>query len=417
VLVPFIIAVQVVIAETVTEVRAHGNHTTPDATVLELAGDVVGQPPTDALIAAVTDRLTRSGRFTGVEVRKRYRSIDDPNDVVLMIIVDERPGVSAESAGGGRWTRLAAASMWMPVLDYADGYGFTYGARASFVDLVGARTRLSAPFTWGGERRAQVEVERHFERAPVTRIALSAGITRRENPHYQIADTRTEARLRVESAPREWLRVGSTAAVRQVTFGVLDDRVPSIAVDATLDTRVDPAFPRNAVLASVTWERFGFSGPVTTGDVAPARSGSFSRTTTNVQAYAGVIGSTVLAVRGVSVATNDPPPPYEQALLGGASTLRGHDAGYRAGDNLAAASAELRIPLTSPLNIGRVGIKTFADWGTVYPVGSSLTSRRFDRGYGVGVFATATVLTANADVAWSEHGDFKFHFQLGMNIR
>jgi hemolysin activation/secretion protein len=97
--------------------------------------------------------------------------------------------------------------------------------------------------------------------------------------------------------------------------------------------------------------------------------------------------------------------------------LRGHDAGYRAGDNLAAASAELRVPLTSPLNIGRVGIKTFADWGTVYPAGSSLTRQRFDRGYGVGVFATATVLAVDADLAWSEHGAFNFHFRLAMNIR
>ena len=57
----------------------------------------------------------------------------------------------------------------------------------------------------------------------------------------------------------------------------------------------------------------------------------------------------MLAVRGLSITTDAPLPVYEQNLLGGAANLRGYDAGYKAGDNLAAASAELRIPLTSPL--------------------------------------------------------------------
>src|SRR5512145_791437 len=79
--------------EVVGEVRIHGNHTTPDADVLAIIGDVVGKPATDALIADITSSLERSGRFDGVEVRKRYRSIDNPDDVLLMIVVDEVPGV------------------------------------------------------------------------------------------------------------------------------------------------------------------------------------------------------------------------------------------------------------------------------------------------------------------------------------
>ena len=235
-----VLALQVVTAETVMEVRVHGNHTTPDTDVLELAGDVVGQLATDELISAISERLDASGRFTAVEVRKRYRSIDNPSDVVLMIVVDERPGVSAENPKVGAWRTLTASGMWMPVLNYSDGYGFTYGARASFVDLLGPRTRVSMPYTWGGKRQAQVEVERSFERGPLTRMALSGGIMRRENPHYEIGDQRTEVRLRVESAPRRWLRVGGTTGVGSVAFGQVDDRLSSAAVDVTLDTRVTP---------------------------------------------------------------------------------------------------------------------------------------------------------------------------------
>ena len=62
----------------VGEVRVHGNHTTPNADVLAIVGEVVGKPATDALIAEVTSRLEKSGRFEGVEVRKRFRSIEDP---------------------------------------------------------------------------------------------------------------------------------------------------------------------------------------------------------------------------------------------------------------------------------------------------------------------------------------------------
>ena len=57
----------------VGEVRIHGNHTTPDAEVLAIVGDVVGKPATDELIADMTTKLEKSGRFDGIEVRKRFR--------------------------------------------------------------------------------------------------------------------------------------------------------------------------------------------------------------------------------------------------------------------------------------------------------------------------------------------------------
>src|SRR5262245_12210321 len=121
-----VLALQLATTETVMEVRVHGNHTTPDSAVLTLAGDVVGQPATDDLIAAVVRRLNDSGRFTSVEVRKRYRSIENPADVLLIIVVNERPGVSQKGRGEPGWTTLTARSMWAPMFGYSDGYGFTY---------------------------------------------------------------------------------------------------------------------------------------------------------------------------------------------------------------------------------------------------------------------------------------------------
>ena len=111
----------------------------------------------------------------------------------------------------------------------------------------------------------------------------------------------------------------------------------------------------------------------------------------------------VLAVRGVSVTTDTALPIYEQNLLGGAANLRGYEAGYKAGDNLAAASAELRIPITSPLNIGRFGVKAFVDWGTIYAVGDKLSDQAFERGIGGGAYLHLTIVSLSLDVARSRH--------------
>ena len=81
---------------------------------------------------------------------------------MLLILVQEQAGVSADVPDPGPMRRLKASTMWLPVLAFDDGYGFTYGARLSFVDVRGRRTRLSVPLTWRCERRASVEVERRF---------------------------------------------------------------------------------------------------------------------------------------------------------------------------------------------------------------------------------------------------------------
>jgi hypothetical protein len=146
----------------VGEVRVHGNHTTPDADILGIAGDVVGKPATDQLIAEVQIKLERSGRFDDVEVRKRFRSIENPDDILLMIVVDEVPGVDPLDLTPGPMKKFWSSGMFMPILHSEDGYGFTYGARASFVDRLGPRSRVSVPLTWGGERQARVQVERSF---------------------------------------------------------------------------------------------------------------------------------------------------------------------------------------------------------------------------------------------------------------
>ena len=392
----------------VGEVRVHGNHTTPDDKVMAIVGDVVGRPATDALVAEVADKLEKSGQFDSVDVRKRFRSIDNPDDILLMIVVDEFPGIDPIDGyqPPSPVKRFWTSGMFLPILHSEDGYGFTYGARLSFVDRFGPRSRVSIPLSWGGERQARLQAERSFRSGPIERVFAEAGIGRRDNPHYEIGDTRTSFSARAESAVQRWLRVGGGGGIDDVSFGDLTDTIKRIGADVTLDTRVDPAFPRNAVHATFGIERLDFDAT------------SANRRTVDVRGYVGLFRGTVLALRGVSVTSTAALPPYEHNLLGGAANLRGYDAGFEANDNLAAASAELRIPLTSPLSIGRFGVKTFIDFGTAYPFGEKLEDQAgFNRGIGGGAYLHLTIVNVSLDVARSREGDTRFHFSLGVTFK
>jgi outer membrane protein assembly factor BamA len=393
--------------ETLGEVRVHGNHTTPDADVLALAGLTVGAQVTDDLLQQAAAKLRSSGRFDDVEVRKRFRSIDNPSDILVILLVDEHATVSQDDLMPGPLKRLRGTGMWLPIVNYADGYGFTYGARVSFVDTLGPRSRISVPATWGGDRRIGVDAERTFDRGPFTRVAGGVSISRRVNPHFDIADTRREARLRAERALTTWLRVGGGARITNVRFGELDEQFVAQGIGAILDTRTDPSFPRNAihVVAGVEQLRFDAGRRV-------------ARWSGDARGYVGLFGKTVLALRAAAIRASDPLPAYEQALLGGDSQLRGYAFGYRAGDNLTALSAEVRVPLNSPLDFGRLGVKGFVDFGTVYQSGAKLADQRFDRGIGGGVFLTAPIVSLSLDVAWPNDGSRKprWHFGLGVSF-
>lgn len=295
--------------------------------------------------------------------------------------------------------------MFMPILHHEDGYGFTYGTRVSFVDRLGPRSRITFPLTWGGERQARAQLERSFTRGPIDRLSAETGIGRRENPHFEIADRRMTLKARAESVVQRWLRVGGGGGYDDVKFGDVEARLNRVGGDITVDTRVDPGFPRDAVHAVFGVERLSFG------------SGRANRRTADVRGYVGLLGQSVLAVRALSITSTDPLPLYEQNLLGGESNLRGFDAGYRANDNLAALSAELRIPVTSPLSIGRFGVKVFADAGAAYAAGEKMADQTLETGYGGGVYFHMTILRVSLDVAKAKNQSWKWHFGLGVTFQ
>ncbi len=391
--------------ERVVEIRVHGNHATPDQIILGLAGLAIDQPFTEQSLQDAEQRLTASGRFERVEVLKRFRSIDDPTQVLVVILVDERPGTRPDGIIPGPFGRLLGQSMVAPILSFEDGYGFTYGARVSLVDPLGPRSRLSIPLSWGGERQVAVEIERSLTGPIVSRVFGAVSLERRENPFYEFGDTRRAVSLGVDRVLTPWLTAGATARVANVTFGDLDESYRAFGARLTLDTRRDPVFPRNAIYAQGGWEHLDVDG-----------RGGVHRWMSDVDGCIGLVGPAVLAL-GVGIdRASAPLPPYEQRLLGGSATLRGYRAGSAVGDSLAVASAELRVPLTSPLSVGRFGVKAFADLGAVWQSGERLMDQQWSHGIGGGAFLSLTAFVAGVDVAWSESGKARAHVTLGIKF-
>lgn len=391
--------------DTIAEIRVHGNHTTPEDDVRRIAGLTVGELAAESRLEEARQRLADSGRFAEIDLRRRLRSIADPSQILIVIVVTEHAGITPDGTRPGIGGRIRLATMWLPIVRYDDGYGFTYGARVSFVDAIGVRSRVSVPLTWGGDRRAGLEVERTFD-GPITRVRGDASMYRRVNPHYDLADVRQEIGVEVERAWTTWLRTGAGGRIARVGFNDAHTRLSSAGAFVAIDTRIDPSFPRNAVHAQVGWDALAF------GD----RPATIGRWLGDVRGYVGIGGSRVLALRGYLSRASGPLPPWEQALIGGGGMLRGYRTGHRAGDSAAVVSAEVRWPLTSPLRAGRLGVKGFVDAGTVWAAGTRLRDQEFDRGIGGGFYAGVSVLQLDFDLAWAKTGRARGHFGLGLTF-
>jgi outer membrane protein assembly factor BamA len=394
--------------EIVREIRVHGNAAVLDDDVIALAGLTLGQALPDGALDAVERRLKQSGKFESVEVRKRYRSLTDPSDVAIVLVVHERPGtVSAEGIirrSSRPFGRVGDRLMFLPILNYADGYGFTYGGRMSTQGLLGMGERISVPLTWGGTRRAALEIDRTFKQGPLTRVESSVGIWQRENPHFRLDDRRVELKGRAERQFARVLRTGFQASQSAIDFGGSDDRLWTLGADAVVDTRADPTFPRNAFLLGAGW----------TGLHIRSESSRIDRYTSDARGYVGVVGQAVAAARVQYTAASAPLPDFERLLLGGASTLRGFRTGTFDGDRTLVTSAELRVPITSVLSSARLGVTGFFDAGKAWNIGDRVADVRWHKGVGGGVFLIAPLVKLNLDVAHGlTDGDTRLHFSTG----
>ena len=398
-------------AEVIAEIQVHGNHVTADPDVIALAGIAIGAPFTADTIAQAREKLKASGKFEEVDLLKRYASIADPTKITVVIIVNEgavrvdfEKGPDGEDIAVVKRRGGLGKFMFLPILDGEDGYGLTYGVTASLADVAGKRSRLSFPLSWGGTRRAGAEIEKNFVSGPLTRVEIGAAIQRRTNPAYEEHDERRKAWARAERA-LGYFRLGATGGWERVSFGPLDDDLKTIGGDLTFDTRIDPTYPRNAVLATAAWERVSFES-----------GGTLHRTRLDGRGYLGLIKQSVLAVRVMREGANAAQPAYLRPLLGGWSNLRGFEAGAFVGDIVVAGSAELLVPLSSPLSVGRLGVSVFVDTGVAYDYGQRLKDQVRQTGIGGSVWMSATVFRLSLSVAHGRGAGTRVNFGGGMTF-
>ena len=174
-----------------------------DEDVVRLAGVAAGrQARARCACTAIEHRLRESGRFDEIQVRKRYRTLE-MDEVALVLLVHEQPGIRPDGTRPGPFHRLTSRLMFLPILTYDDGYGWTYGARTSTVNALGLGERLSVPLTWGATRRAALEAERTFRGGPLTRVLGSFGIAQRRESAFR-------GRRSADGVPRP----GGASAVR-----------------------------------------------------------------------------------------------------------------------------------------------------------------------------------------------------------
>jgi Omp85 superfamily domain len=406
--------------EHVAEIRIQGNLLTPDEEVRQLGGIVIGMPVGAETVAEVAARLRADGRFERVEVLKRFASIADPTQIVLVVIVDEGPvkieGGESPDDPARVVERGGPGLMYLPLLRFEDGYGFTYGVRLTRPDPLGRRSRVSFPLTWGGEKRAAVELDKEFIQAPVSRIEVGSSLTRRRHPFFEEDEDRQRVWITGErnlASLVSGLRVSGTAGWQHVAFLGGEDGFLSTGADVVLDTRLDPMLARNAVYTRAAWERSAVDQAPGPDFSQPA--GAVNQITLDARGYLGLVGQSVLVIRALREDSDAPLPPYLKPLLGGMPNLRGFRRGTAVGDTLVAGSVELRLPLTSPLNVGKLGVSAFVDVGTVYDNGGRLEDQHLERAVGGGLWFSMAFVRLNLAVAHGIDGSTRVHFGTGVS--
>ena len=400
--------------EVVTQISVHGNQLTPEADVIRLSGVQVGMPFEPSMLETVASRLRAARRFESVEVLKRFASIADPNQIILVILVDDgHVNVNWDTgevkAPGLLARRRGPHVMFLPILDAEDGYGLTYGVQLALPNPTGRRSRLSFPLTWGGEKYAGVELEKYFDRGPFTRVEGGTSFSRRENPFFNENDDRGRLWIRGQREIGKFVRAGATTSWNHASFFERSDSFASVGADAELDTRIDPILPRNAVYGRAAWDHLSFDG---SQEPNAERRTAFgvNRTTLDGRGYVGLLGQSVLALRALREDSSRPLPLYLKPLLGGMANLRGFEAGSAAGDTLVSGSAELFVPLSSPLSLGKLGVSAFVDVATVYNKGERFRDQELERGVGGSVWFSAAFIRLNLAVAHGIGAKTRVHF-------
>jgi outer membrane protein assembly factor BamA len=403
--------------EIVAAIQVHGNTLTSSDDIIRASGISVGDNVSATLLSEAEARLRAAMKLDSVEVLKRFASISDPTQVLILIQVDDgpvridvpdavepdKPGPPVATPTAGRRSRISL--MFLPILDAEDGYGFTYGAQFAFAGRRNVRRRVVVPASWGGDKRIAVEYQQEFARCFAPRLRTGALLQRRTHPFFDEPADRTRVWGRTEWPILSDVHAGAEIAWQSTSLTGQETEARSVGADVVIDTRVDPLMPHNAIFVRSAIERLYFSSMNTAVRIEIDANG-----------YVGVYRGTVLALRAQRQDFSEPAPPFYKSILGGSSSLRGFRAGHAIGDTLVAGSAELRIPMTSPLRMARLGISVFADVGATYDKGQMFRDQKLEKGVGAGVWATAPLFRLSVAVARGIGSGIRAHIGAGLTF-
>jgi outer membrane protein assembly factor BamA len=405
--------------EVVAAIQVHGNTLTPTDDIIRASGIAVGDRVSDKVLADAEARLRSAIRFEEVDVLKRFASISDLTQVLILIQVDEGPvrvdvpdiDVPVPTVPGPpvARTRVVRRSrfnmMFVPILGAEDGYGFTYGAQFAFTGHRTPRRRIVVPASWGGDKRIGAEYQQEFARRFAPRLRTGALLQRRTHPFYDEHADRTRVWGRTEWPILRDVRAGAELAWQSSSLAGQEIEARSVGADAVVDTRVDPLMPHNAIFVRSAIERLHFSSTNTA-----------VRTEIDANGYVGLYRGTVLALRAVREDFSRPAPAFYKSMLGGSRNLRGFRAGRAVGDTLVAASVELRIPTTSPLRMAKFGYSIFVDAGATYDKGQRFGDQKLEKGVGAGIWATAPLFRFSVAVARGIGSGIRAHVGAGLTF-
>lgn len=304
--------------------------------------------------------------------------------------------------------------MVAPILDHREGYGVAYGVLTSFVDTLGRGGRLSVPATWGGHKRIALEMETPVRGTLIDRLWAGGSRGRRRHPYFDMDVDRARVAVAARRGLPRGFRTHGEAAWEEARFAARSDRLVRAAAYLDYgDYRETPANARrDTVVVRTGIERLAIEGG----------AGAITRPRLDARVYRAVGGQAVLAARFYFAGASAPLPPYERALLGGSpaagGTLRGWRAGVAVGDRIAAASMELRLPITSVLSEGRIGLRFFYDTAAVYDADRPIRNARFREGAGAGVFflPPGFGFPMSIDVAGDPDGGVRVHVSAGFGF-
>jgi outer membrane protein assembly factor BamA len=403
-----------VAGEVIAAIQVHGNTLTPSDDLIKASGLVVGARVTDGMLSEAEARLRSAMTLESADVLKRFASISDPTQILVLIQVDEGP-VQIDvpdipnAPGVPSARRVVRRSrfnmMFLPILDAEDGYGFTYGAQFAFAGNRSARRRVLVPASWGGDKRIAAEFQQEFAPRFAPRLRAGALLQRRTHPFFDENADRKRVWGRTEWRIHRDVRAGTELAWQ--TSSLTGERVDarSVGADVIVDTRVDPLMPHNAIFVRTAVERLRFSS-----------SNSAVRTEIDANGYVGIYRGTIVALRVQREDFSRPAPAFYKSMLGGSSNLRGFRAGHAIGDTVVAGSAELRIPTNSPLRMARFGVSVFMDAGTAYNKGQRFEDQTLERGVGAGVWATAPLFRFSVAVARGIGSSWRAHIGAGLTF-